>query len=109
MIKFFVCFEVHNKRHSIRPTIGLERGYVTVLQHGLLCGLRHHTVTRGIPSRQVLCYKVSIVHKTPEQDKWQKILRSTYTCIMIYLYYTTPVNNYYINLYKKVQRFDCWT
>lgn len=96
MIKFIFCVEVHNKRHRLRPTVGLERVYVTVLQHGLLCGLRHHTVTRGIPSRQVLCYKVSIVHKTPEQDKWQKILRSTYTCIMIYLYYTctTPVNNY---------------
>lgn len=50
--------QMHNKRHSVRPTIGLERGYVTVLQHGLLCGLCHHTVTRGIPSRQVLSYKI---------------------------------------------------
>lgn len=66
MIQFmFFCVEVHNKRHSIRPTVGLERVYVTVLQHGLLCGLRHHTVTRGIPSRQVLSYKVSTVYTKP--------------------------------------------
>ena len=41
------------------PTVRLECGYLPVLQHGLLCGLRHHTVTRGIPGRPILPHKVS--------------------------------------------------